>query len=101
MGCRAPAAPRVRRWAGNRPTRAPIGNRTLDLFLTMETLCRLSYWGTADAAKELRERLQVDLLCDGETTRSPSWIRNRPRCPAVPSPRRRDEVPGGHSLASC
>ncbi|CCH77332.1 hypothetical protein BN12_320025 [Nostocoides japonicum T1-X7] len=25
--------------------RAPIGNRTLDLFLTMETLCRLSYWG--------------------------------------------------------
>ena len=26
-------------------TRAPKGNRTLDLFLTMETLCRLSYWG--------------------------------------------------------
>ena len=27
--------------------RAPTGNRTLDLLLTMETLCRLSYRGTA------------------------------------------------------
>jgi hypothetical protein len=27
------------------PVRAPIGNRTLDLLLTMETLYRLSYWG--------------------------------------------------------
>ncbi len=26
--------------------RAPIRNRTVDLLLTMETLCRLSYWGT-------------------------------------------------------
>ncbi len=25
--------------------RAPIRNRTVDLLLTMETLCRLSYWG--------------------------------------------------------
>src|SRR5438093_566228 len=30
---------------GNRHTRAPIRNRTVDLLLTMETLCRLSYWG--------------------------------------------------------
>src|SRR5664280_2504377 len=30
-------------WAA--PVRAPIGNRTLDLLLTMETLYRLSYWG--------------------------------------------------------
>src|SRR3954447_22602523 len=29
--------------------RAPIGNRTLDLLLTMETLCRLSYWGVGHA----------------------------------------------------
>src|SRR6476619_6640770 len=43
----------------------------------METLCRLSYWGTADAEKASRERLQVDLLCDGETTRSAARIRNR------------------------
>src|SRR6478672_4247631 len=78
MGCRPPAPPRLRR-AGKRPTRAPIGNRTLDLFLTMETLCRLSYWGTADPAKASRERPQVDLLCDGETTRSAARIRNRPR----------------------
>ena len=28
-------------------TRAPIRNRTVDLLLTMETLCRLSYWGQA------------------------------------------------------
>jgi hypothetical protein len=27
--------------------RAPKGNRTLDLLLTMETLCRLSYRGGA------------------------------------------------------
>src|SRR3954451_551514 len=27
-------------------SRAPIRNRTVDLLLTMETLCRLSYWGT-------------------------------------------------------
>src|SRR6059058_3884497 len=26
--------------------RAPIRNRTVDLLLTMETLCRLSYWGS-------------------------------------------------------
>src|SRR6476469_381400 len=50
MGCRPPARRRSDE-AGNRPTRAPIGNRTLDLFLTMETLCRLSYWGTADTEK--------------------------------------------------
>ena len=43
----------------------------------METLCRLSYWGTADPVKASRERLQVDLLCDGETTRSAARIRNR------------------------
>src|SRR3954453_14937125 len=27
--------------------RAPIRNRTVDLLLTMEMLCRLSYWGAA------------------------------------------------------
>src|SRR3954447_7487423 len=27
-------------------SRAPIRNRAVDLLLTMETLCRLSYWGT-------------------------------------------------------
>ena len=31
-----------------RPAGAPKGNRTLDLLLTMETLCRLSYRGGAD-----------------------------------------------------
>src|SRR6478672_362161 len=89
MGCRPPARRRSDE-AGNRPTRAPIGNRTLDLFLTMETLCRLSYWGAADVAKASRERLQVDLLCDGETTRSAARIRNRRLrsgvSPARPSP---------------
>ena len=30
--------------------RAPIRNRTVDLLLTMETLCRLSYWGDGTAA---------------------------------------------------
>jgi hypothetical protein len=31
--------------AGRALPRAPIRNRTVDLLLTMETLCRLSYWG--------------------------------------------------------
>src|SRR3954470_18424828 len=35
--------------AGRAPPGAPIGNRTLDLLLTMETLCRLSYRGAAGA----------------------------------------------------
>src|SRR3954452_8349969 len=35
--------------AGRAPPGAPIGNRTLDLLLTMETLCRLSYRGAARA----------------------------------------------------
>ena len=34
----------VAAWAA---TRAPKGNRTLDLLLTMETLCLLSYRGNA------------------------------------------------------
>src|SRR3954453_22975415 len=50
MGCRPPTR-RTSDAAGDRPTRAPIGNRTLDLFLTMETLCRQSYWGAADTEK--------------------------------------------------
>src|SRR5207302_7036458 len=32
-------------------SRAPIRNRTVDLLLTMETLCRLSYWGAARATQ--------------------------------------------------
>src|SRR3954451_16260817 len=34
--------------------RAPIRNRTVDLLLTMETLCRLSYWGSADERTRCR-----------------------------------------------
>ncbi len=41
----AAAGGTARRTGRATPTRAPIGNRTLDLLLTMETLCRLSYWG--------------------------------------------------------
>ena len=37
------AASRVR-------ARAPLRNRTVDLLLTMETLCRLSYWGQRSAS---------------------------------------------------
>src|SRR5690606_35379465 len=37
---------RVRR--RSRGLRAPIGNRTLDLLLTMETLCRLSFRGNEE-----------------------------------------------------
>jgi hypothetical protein len=39
----------LRRWP-----RAPIRNRTVDLLLTMETLCRLSYWGRARRASGAR-----------------------------------------------
>src|SRR3954453_12754907 len=45
--------------AGRAPPGAPIGNRTLDLLLTMETLCRLSYWGVA--TREARGRREPTL----------------------------------------
>ena len=46
--------------------RAPIRNRTVDLLLTMETLCRLSYWGRKP----------------GKTTGAVTGRRNRPVRPA-------------------
>ena len=99
MGCRPRPPPRLRR-TGDRPTRAPIGNRTLDLFLTMETLCRLSYWGTADVGEPVTGTPQVDLLCDGETTRSAARIRNRRPPAGCPRRERHRSSPGPSSRVS-
>ena len=39
--------------------RAPKGNRTLDLLLTMETLCRLSYRGNEPNPRQIRIALAI------------------------------------------
>ena len=50
MGCH-PGPVTVRRRTDRATDQSPIGNRTLDLFLTMETLCRLSHWGAANVLR--------------------------------------------------
>src|SRR5690606_8883712 len=69
--------------------RAPIGNRTLDLLLTMETLCRLSYRGN----EERGYILPAPRANRGEPDHGSD---RRPALPAPPRPPAGPPRPPGH-----
>ena len=53
--------------------RAPKGNRTLDLLLTMETLCRLSYRGNEPNPRQIRIALAIRSAVASLTAALTGW----------------------------
>ncbi len=80
LGCESGVRTEPHPWTHHR---APKGNRTLDLLLTMETLCRLSYRGSAEQATRRTARREIR-----PTAPSPLSPRS-PLPPSAPPPSRR------------